>query len=153
MARKRANRAKPAPKRRRDYAAEYKRRQARARALGYESYYARRVRKGAPPSAPKPSGAALRRARGHAAGRDLARSSRDGDLLIASLGGRDLQGRYHRVDVTVIPADGGDEREFTLRGSQLSPEYLQRLVDDLERRGVIFSPSPSLDLRQIAEDA
>lgn len=146
-------RATPAKKGRpRDYKAEYARRQARARELGFESYYARRVRAGLPPSAPAPRGETLRRRRGHAAGGDLRAVARDGDLLIASLGGRRKDGRFTRVDITLIQADGG-EREFVLRGRQLRKDYLLRLVADLEARGVIFSPAPSLDLRQIAEKA
>jgi ribosomal protein L27 len=138
-------------KTRRDYAAAYKRRDARARALGFKSYYDQRVRKGKL-SAPRPTGAALRRARGHASGRDLLATARDGDVVVASMGGRDAQGRYRQIDITLLGSDGGD-LEFTLRGSQMKASYLRRLVADLGAKGVTFSPAPSLDLRRIAEEA
>jgi hypothetical protein len=140
-----------AKKAKRDYKAAYARRNARARALGFTSYYDQRVRKGRL-SAPRPTGAALRRLRGHASGRDLLATARDGDVVIASMGGRDANGKYHHVDITLLGSDGGD-LEFTLRGPQMKTSYLKQLVADLEAKGVAFSPAPSLDLRRIAEDA
>lgn len=142
------------PRRRaRNYAAEYARRQRRARELGFGNYYERRVRAGAPPSAPKPTGKVLRRRRGHAAGADLLREAPAGSTVTAQLGGRDAAGRYHRIDVTVLSPDG-EEHAYTLQGSgQLSRGYVEQLVGELESRGSVFSPSPSLDLRQIGASA
>src|ERR1035437_5505534 len=86
--------------RKRDYAAEYARRQAKARSLGYTGYYARRIRLGAPASAPAPRGAELAVRRGHrgkgepGTGGDLRGRARDGDLLIASMGARNAAGEY-----------------------------------------------------------
>lgn len=140
----------------RDWKAAYRRRNERARALGYKSYYDYRAHGhgSTPPSAPRATGAQLRRLRGHASGADLAQTAdrRQGSLVVATLGGRDGSGRYRRVDVTLI-GDDGSETEFTLQGPQLRKDYLQALVDDLEAAGVVFSPAPSLDLRRIADDA
>jgi hypothetical protein len=142
------------PRRPRNYAAEYARRQARARQRGFESYYARRVRGGAAatPETPAPRGERLRRLRGHASGADMRREAGDGAQVTAQLGGRDGRGRYHRVDVTVIDPDGR-EHEYQLQGRRIERDYLEALVADLDARGIIFSPAPSLDLRKIAEDA
>lgn len=138
--------------RKRDYKAEYARRQARARELGFEGYYGRRIRRGQPAEVAAPRGERLRAARGHASGGDLRSQARDGDLLIGSLGGRNALGRYTRVDITLVGSDGG-EKEYVLQGKQLGKAYLQRLVSDLEAAGVIFSPAPSLDLRRIAGES
>jgi hypothetical protein len=142
------------PPRKRNYAAEYARRQQRARERGFENYYARRIRggKAATPETPRPAGERLRRLRGHASGADMRREAGDGAQVMAQLGGRDSQGRYHRVDVTVIAADGR-EHEYQLQGQQIERDYLEALAAELGARGMIFSPAPSLDLRKIAEDA
>ena len=118
--------------------------QARGHAGGSE--YQRRTRKylRAHP------GASPAQARGHASGADLRRRARDGDLLVASMGGRNAQGQYTNVSVTLVGADGG-EREYLLRGQQIRKGYLVKLVADLEAAGVIFSPAPSLDLRRMSE--
>lgn len=135
----------------RDYAAETERRNTVARSKGYASYYDYRVRgqsKGTPTTA-RASGERLRRLRGHASGQDLRSAARDGDLLVASMGGRNDQGQWTRVDITLIGSDGG-EREYVLQGRrQVSKAYITQLVADLEAVGVIFSPAPSLDLRRM----
>lgn len=138
----------------RDWKAAYRRRDERAKALGYKSYYDYRAHEHGklPPSAPRATGAKLRRLRGHASGADLARQARAGALVVATLGGKDGHGRYHRVDVSLIGADGREE-EFTLQGAQLRKDYLTQLVEDLEADGVVFSPAPSMDLRRVADDA
>jgi hypothetical protein len=64
------------------------------------------------------------------------------------MGGRDAQGRYTRVDITLVQSDGG-EREYVLSGRALTKDRLARLVAELEAAGVIFSPAPSLDLRRM----
>ena len=145
----------PSPRKKkpaRAWKAAYRRRDQRARDLGYKNYYDYRAHgNGAtPPSAPRSTGNRLRVLRGHASGADLIRAAGRGGFVIATLGGRDGIGRYTRVDVTLI-ADDGSETDFLLRGKQLEKDYLAQLVDDLERAGVTFSPNPSGDLRQIAD--
>jgi hypothetical protein len=154
--------------RKRDYAAEYARRQARARELGYASYYGRRVRLGKPASASAPRGRELARARGHDTTiRDLARDAEDGDLLIASAvvwwpESKNEVGRWDRrvrIDITLNRMTGsGGQFEYTLHGREtengrvrsLARQKLENLVAKLERKGVVFSPAPSLDLRRMA---
>ena len=160
--------------RQRDYAAEYARRQARARALGFESYYERRTR--GRPGAEKPAPEELARRRGHRGTRDFVRSLREGDLILCDITGIEIRRRrrmvmqfkpdrryktgqrpigkqrvtvdvYERIDKTVIPANGGREREYTLR--RLTREELLETIEEEERRGVIFSPSPSMDQRRL----
>jgi hypothetical protein len=131
-------------------AAAYARRDARARALGFASYYDLRVRR-RNLGAPRPSGEALRRARGHRGGRDLVRAARDSDLINAGITDRDSKGRYRRIDLSLIAANDGSETEFTLTGRQLTKAYLLKLVEDLEAKGVIFNHA--YDLRKIAAEA
>jgi hypothetical protein len=127
---------------------------ARARALGYDSYYDLRVHDYGrlSPDQPRARGELLRRLRGHASGSDLKRDAAEGDLVVGSMGRRDAKGHYRQVDVTIIHADGG-EGEYRLQGSQLDRDYLLDLVEELEADGVIFSPAPSLDLRRMANTA
>ena len=135
----RQRRAKPAPAKRRprrDYRAEYARRNARARAAGFASYYDYRVRAGSL-EAPRPKGETLRRRRGHAAGKDLVKAAREGDLLVAQLN-RDSKGRFRSIDVTLIHEDGS-EQEFTLKGRQLDPAYLRGVEDEIAESGVAQS--------------
>jgi hypothetical protein len=138
-----------AKKAKRDYKAAYARRDARARALGFSSYYDQRVRKGRL-SAPRPTGAALRRARGHAGGRDLVGAAGEGDIVIAGNAIRDSRGRFKQIDLSLVDANDGSEREFTLSGRQLSKAYLMKLVEDLEAKGVIFNYS--YDLRKLVTE-
>jgi hypothetical protein len=49
----------------------------------------------------------------------------------------------------LIPEDGGDEREYVLRGRAASMDALADLADRLDAENVVFSPSPSLDIRNI----
>ncbi len=132
----------------RDYAAEYRARQARARAQGYTGYYGKRVRAGKPPSAPAPKGEALRVRRGHASRADLQKllRSRQVEALTYSPIARDRKtGRFERVRVSVILPDG-TARHFTLQGDQLHPERLVGLHDAIQSAGVEpYSNYPSLD--------
>lgn len=123
----------------RDYAAEYKRRQAKARREGYTGYYGKRIRGGKPPSAPAPTGAALKKARGHASASDLAREAGPGWFVSAFPIDRDDAGRWQRVRLDVID-DQGVEHEYWLSGSQLDEEELERIADELIDEGVRFSP-------------
>lgn len=133
--------------RQRDYAAEYARRQARARALGFESYYERRTRRR--PGAPKPPAEELARRRGHRGRADFLGSLREGDLILCDITGVTISqsGRYGPIWKTVIPGDGGVEREYVLR-NQTRASLLAAILEE-ERRGVIFSPSPSMDQRRL----
>lgn len=125
--------------RQRNYALEYARRQARARSLGYGSYYERRVRAGAPPSAPKPTGEALARVRGHRGYRDLLRGLRDGDIVQVDPGSpRDDKGRWKVVRITVLDAQG-NEHTYTLRN--VSDEKVRALLERMENVGAISSPA------------
>lgn len=127
--------------RKRNYAAEYARRQERARTLGFESYYARRVRRGAPPSAPRPSGRELRAARGHAGFRDLLRELGDGDIIgiDGAASTRDpTTGRWTNVKIHVIDVNG---REHTYTMRNVSDEKVQDLLDRIESVGAISSPA------------
>lgn len=134
--------------RKRDYAAEYARRQKRARALGFESYYERRTR--GTPGAAKPSREQLAIRRGHRSSRDLVRELREGDLILCDITNvRWNEGRqwFNLIEKTVIPASLGPHREYTLR--RVSRERLRRLIDQEIAKGAIFSPNPSQDQRRL----
>lgn len=131
----------------------YERRNARARALGYRSYYDYRAHgNGArPPSAPKLSGEKLRQARGHASASDLERAIKPGALVTTIGEGRKADGSYQRLRVTVIGVDG-QQREFVLRGKQAQARQLKKTIAAVSAGGAVFSPSPSLDLQQMIPD-
>lgn len=138
--------------RKRDYAAEYARRQARARELGYAGYYERRVRAGAPPSAPKPTGERLRGLRGHASRADLERAVRSGRVAIISQvpGRRDPDtGRYLSVEFDVQLTDGST-RTYTLRGRQLDDRRIASLRDAVQDAGADVYVNPSVDVLSVA---
>lgn len=137
--------------RKRDYKAEYAARQARARAKGFTGYYGQRVRGGAVarPSAPAPRGERLAVARGHRSAADLRQSIRPGSLVLVDDTRRNKQGKLVAVDLLVIGPDGR-ERIFTLRGRQISVAALSALAASVDQADAILSPSPSLDLRQVA---
>lgn len=140
---------------RKTQASAWAKRNARARALGYRNYYDYRAHGyGSRPAAePAFRGEKLRQLRGHASGADLAAAARPGDLIVATMGSRDSQGRYRSIDILLVGADG-DDQEFQIRQRhQLTRDYLTALVADLEAAGAIFSPAPSLDLRRIADEA
>jgi hypothetical protein len=89
--------------------------------------------------------------RGHASGRDIVSRAGEGDIVIAGNAVRGKDGRYRRVDLSLVDANDGSESEFTLSGQQLTADYLNQLVSDLEAKGAIFNYS--YDLRQIAAEA
>ena len=130
--------------------AAYNRRNARARALGYRSYYDYRLHdSGArPPS--DPITAAMRAAnRGHRSFADLTRALRGvepGGAQVAPLGlNRDAKGRWTEIDVLVLYPDGS-ERRYVLRGKQASTANLERLRASLAAAGVTYLAAPSIDV-------
>lgn len=135
--------------------AAYERRNARARALGYTSYYDYRAHDNGkiPPGQPRLAGRALRRARGHTSLSDLIADTKPGTLIMATPDptSRRADGTYSRVHVTMIGEDGSD-RDYLLRGQALSSSSLDRLVAGMSAAGAVFSPSPSLDLRAHAKN-
>lgn len=135
----------------RDYAAEYARRQQRARAKGYASYYDFRAHSNGrrAPSAPRLAGEALAKTSGHRSYADLVDNLREGSfVMVDRTGPRDDQGRYTWVDIQVLDEYGGS-RVFRLRGIRLDRDSLDRLVDEIEAAGAVLSPSPSLDIRRL----
>lgn len=134
--------------RKRNYAAEYAARQARARAQGFTGYYGKRVRAGASPSAPAPKGERLRQARGHAGAADLTRTISSGrvEAMTQEAVSRDEAGRVTTVRVTVMLADGS-QRSFTVRGRDLvDPAKRAALVAAVTDAGSDIYMSASLDL-------
>lgn len=129
--------------------AAWDRRNARARALGYESYYDYRAHDDGrlPPGAPRQSGAELRRSRGHASLADLKQLIRSGcavEVLPVGLE-RDAKGRWTKIDILVL-VEGGAERHFLLKGRQASEKNLKELRDLLIEMGVSYQLAPSLDV-------
>ncbi len=135
--------------RKRDYAAEYRRRQAKARKEGYSSYYGKRIRQGKAPSVKAPTGQELRRARGHASASDLAAEAQAGWFLSAFPLDRGPGGRWTRMRLDVID-DEGTEREYWLSGHQLDRPNIEALARDLDAAGVRFSPR--YDLRSLDQE-
>lgn len=125
---------------------------ARARELGYKSYYDWRAHDSGriPPSEPRASGERLARARGHRSAADLRAALKRDALVLTTELTRGKGGRYSAVEITVVDA-AGVERVFTLRGRAASQASLRRLADLADERGALLSPSKSLNLRRIAE--
>lgn len=140
--------------RRRDYRAEYRRRQALARKLGYGSYYQRRVRQGAPPSSAAPSGERLRRARGHTGPADLERLLRGGRVSVLNqepIGARDPDsGQYDEIRVTAMLSDG-TQQTFRLRGRQLDKDAMRPLRQAATDAGADVYTNPSLDILRLRD--
>lgn len=132
----------------------YERRNARARALGYQSYYDYRAHDNGtrPPSAPRLQGEKLRQARGHASAADLRRANLDGALVTTIGEGRKADGSYQRLRVIVVDLDGR-QREYVLRGKQAEARQLRKTVAAIDAGGAVFSPSPSLDLQNMIDDS
>lgn len=123
----------------------YSRRNARARALGFRNYYEQRV------AGTQPGTAARAAARGHRSRSDFLASLGEGDLIIMPNGlssvERTADGRYKLITKLVVDGDTGDERIYTLRN--LTRDELVQTIDEEERTGAVFSPSPSLDQRRL----
>ena len=140
--------------------AAYQRRNARARAAGYRSYYDYRVHDNGriPASQPGLPVGQRSRARGHRGKEDFLRSIRPGTLVSLLDPADSLLWDYRKSStvyrqrkfkvirkLTVSPE--GLERTWTLRN--LTRAGLIRLIRDEERRGAVFSFSPSLDQRSL----
>lgn len=137
--------------RQRNYRAEYERRQQRARERGFRDYYEQRTRDR--PGGEKPAPEELARRRGHRSRKDFLDSLREGDIILCDITGVEFNratGRYGVIWKTVIPAAGGEEREYSLRNQTRSS--LRLTIEQEVERGVIFSPSPSLDQRRLLAD-
>lgn len=139
-----------APARKRNYAAEYARRQSLAKARGHGSYYEERIRggAGAAPDAPRPTGQELRKARGHAALRDMLREIQPESLVMVSTNLKNLEtndaGTWQHIPLTVYAPDG-DEKEYDLRN--ITDEELDWLIEQLDDLDVDYSPN--YDLRNL----
>jgi hypothetical protein len=104
--------------------AAYERRDARARALGYRSYYDYRAHgNGArAPSEPRLSGESLARARGHRGASDLQGALRRGDVELINVvhsGGAEYQ-------VLITRADGSTQ-SYTVRGQKKAAAIQQQI--------------------------
>ena len=108
--------------RRRDYRAEYARRQEIARGKGFASYYERRIRRGAGPEAERPRGGELRKARGHGGlspnvSRGLRRAVAGAEAILVPWAQRNPgTGIVYAVGFTVYSPDG-DDREYEFRNT------------------------------------
>ena len=107
-------------------------RNARARALGYESYYDYRMHDFGRIAADQPRlsgerGAALRGHRGYGDLTSLLASGRASGI-VGSGANRGADGRFQRYDVYVT-LRGGSQQFFTLRGGDASAYALGYLVD------------------------
>src|SRR5215831_3084664 len=97
--------------------AAYERRNARARAEGYASYYDKRARGGRGPDAPRLKGEALARARGHRGQADLLKSLGPTKLVIHRKTQRSKDGKVQWVELMVVDATGKQpDRVYRLRG-------------------------------------
>lgn len=138
---------------RRKLSPAYERRNQRARAAGYRSYYDYRAHDNGrlPPDVAPIKGERLGRLRGHRSAADLERSVKTGSLvMVVNHSERDpSSGQYTWVEVVTVDPSGR-ERSFRLRGPQLRRRQLERTVTRVERRGGVLSPSPSLDIRRFA---
>lgn len=100
--------------------------------------------------APRLSGEKLRQARGHASAADLERAATPGSLVTTIGEGRQADGTYRVLRVTVIDLDG-HQREFVLRGRQAKGAQLRRTIRAVAAGGAVFSPTPSLDINEMTE--
>lgn len=126
----------------------WERRNAAARAAGYESYYDYRVHNygQAPASAPVTS--EMREAgRGHRSLADLNRMIGSGRVEYLSPTGieRGAGGRWKTIHVAVFTRDG-KQRDFYLRGRQASESRLLRLRERLDAEGIHYLDAPSVDV-------
>lgn len=149
---------KPAKRAQRDHKAAYARRDARAKAAGYKSYYDYRLHRygSLPAAAPVPTGAARRKLAGKAGRAAFLASLGEGDLIIMPHGlssvefdpdARGGEGAYLEIVKLVIDGETGADRTYILRN--LTRDELIDTIEEEERRGAIFSPAPSLDQRRL----
>lgn len=139
--------------RRRDYAAEYARRQAKAHREGFSGYYEKRITEGTGVRPP----ADVRRLRaGHASAADLKRAFRSGrvdHVFQQPVGERDPKtGQYREVRVTVTLSNG-DQRSYRLRGDQLRSGKLRGLQRAAIEAGADLYSNPSLDVLGVRSSA
>lgn len=139
----------------------YEQRNARAQALGYRNYYDYRLHDNGriAPGPLRLTPAERARRRGHRGRADFLASLGEGDLIILPFGlsavefdegARDGEGAYVEIVKLVIDGETGREREYTLRN--LTRDELIDTIEEEQRRGAVFSPSPSLDQRRLVTD-
>lgn len=116
-------------------------RNAIARSLGFRNEYDMRIRGGIgaarrkeiTPETPKPSGAELRRARGHAGVSDLLRDFQPGSNVRIAVNLRQIEtddaGDFVEIPLIITTPDG-DEREYFLR--DIDMDELDYLIDELD---------------------
>lgn len=142
--------------------AAYRRRNERARSLGYRDYYDYRLHDSGrlPPGPLELTPEERARRRGHRGTADFLRSLGEGDLIIMPMGlssivfdehARRGVGAFEEIVKTVIYAASGRERTFALRNLARN-ELIDTILEE-QRRGAIFSPSPSLDQRRLVSPA
>lgn len=126
----------------------YQRRNARARALGYSSYYDYRIHNhGRIPASepPVPRGELRSRLRGHRSAEDLISRVRNGSTVVPIDYERDPEtGQFRWVEILV-----DDERgtaRFRLRGRQLSKRSVERLWVHIQDVGALWAYNPSIQL-------
>lgn len=119
--------------------ASWERRNARARALGYENYYDYRAHDygSRPAGDPRAKGETLARLRGHRGSRDLEHDLRAGKVIALNplRPTRDDDGKVVSQPIEVVYADGSS-RVFTLKGASLDPEKIRDLEDAAAGAGV-----------------
>lgn len=131
----------------------YERRNQRARALGYKSYYDYRVHGNGklPPGPIELTTEERARRRGHRGRQDFLSSLDEGDLIVMPEGlrsvERDTRGRYVLIHKVVYDAVTNEPTNWFLRN--LTRAQLVRTIEEEERRGAKFSPYPSLDQRRL----
>lgn len=145
----------------RDYKAEHARRQASAKARGFESAYQQRVA-----GVPRGERATVR---GHGLPSGFLRSLSSGDQIIladpissielytgfrwVTVNGvrkRQPVERYRLIRKLVIYARTGRERRWNLR--RLTRAELRSTIRKEEAKGVVFSPAPSRDQRRLVSE-
>lgn len=132
--------------RKRDYAAEYARRQELASQRGHRSYYEQRIRGGATakPDAKRPTGETLRQRAGHGKFRAFLRAVGDGAHITVGVNLGQIQRTedgWENVPVNVYN-DDGDEYEFDL--PDLTEDELDWLLAELDDRYVSYDPDYDL---------
>lgn len=127
--------------------AYWQRRNAAARAKGYQNYYDYRAHGYGreAPEAPRATGERLRRLRGHAAGADLLALVRSGrvELAIVEPGAKGGDGKYTSARI-VLTLDDMDERVYWLRGKALDPERAGPLGAAIRDGGAVLLDSYGL---------